>query len=299
MQILRQLEQGSPEWHAFRAVHRQASETPALMGCSPWFPKTPVQLARVKRGLDVIEDNPAMKHGRDNEQKAREWCERNLGEAMSPCVVVDGEYAASLDGLTFDRETILEVKAPPNGRSSHLYQETQAGRIPPNYMWQMQHQLMVSGAHRCLFAVWDGVECLKVYVDADLGAFVKIREAWDAFWPLMTQEEEPVEYVEREDEPWAAAATKFLEAHAASAKAEEALNAAKAVLEEMANKENSRGAGVKVTRRSRKGNVNYKAIPELKDVDLEKFRLPTTGFWQVDKVKSKTEESLGFFGKDA
>ena len=36
------LVQGSPDWHAHRATYRNASETPAVLGVSPWV--TPYQL---------------------------------------------------------------------------------------------------------------------------------------------------------------------------------------------------------------------------------------------------------------
>ena len=30
------LKQGAPEWHAYRAAHFNASDAPAMMGCSPY-----------------------------------------------------------------------------------------------------------------------------------------------------------------------------------------------------------------------------------------------------------------------
>ena len=38
--------QGSPEWHAHRANHFNASDAPAMMGCSPY--KTRTQLLHEK-----------------------------------------------------------------------------------------------------------------------------------------------------------------------------------------------------------------------------------------------------------
>ena len=60
MNIVRML-QGSPEWHEHRRRHRNASETPVLLGLSPW--QTPYQLwqdtdhdrnGHLQYGLDLL-----------------------------------------------------------------------------------------------------------------------------------------------------------------------------------------------------------------------------------------------------
>jgi predicted phage-related endonuclease len=55
------LVQGSAEWHAHRRTHRNASETPVVLGQSPWL--TPYQLWQQKLGLTQPEVTPAMLHG--------------------------------------------------------------------------------------------------------------------------------------------------------------------------------------------------------------------------------------------
>lgn len=47
------------------------------------------------------------------------------------------------------------------------------------------------------------------------------------------------------------------------------------------------GCGVKVEQIERKGSVEYKAIPELSDVNLEHYRKPPTVYWMV---KSSVKE---------
>ena len=45
--ITHKLQQGTPEWHAFRAAHFSASDAPAMLGESPY--KTRDQLLREKK----------------------------------------------------------------------------------------------------------------------------------------------------------------------------------------------------------------------------------------------------------
>ena len=42
-----ELQQGTPEWHAFRAAHYTASDAPAMLGISPY--KTRNELLREKK----------------------------------------------------------------------------------------------------------------------------------------------------------------------------------------------------------------------------------------------------------
>ena len=77
---------------------------------------------------------------------------------MQPLVVVDGEYGASLDGWSFARDRILEVKCPMKGRDSVLWKAVEAGRLPEHYQWQVEHQLMVTKAEVADVFVFDGAK---------------------------------------------------------------------------------------------------------------------------------------------
>ena len=138
MNIVR-MAQGSPEWHEHRRRYRNASETPAVLGISPWH--TPYQLWQMKLGLIEQEVTPAMRHGSEIEPAARSAYEHQTGRVMQPLVVVDGEYSASLDGMTLGGERIVEIKCPVKGRDSTLWKTVEAGRLPEYYEKQVEHQL--------------------------------------------------------------------------------------------------------------------------------------------------------------
>lgn len=179
------LDQGTWEWEAWRRDRRMASESPALMGCAPWFPRTPYQLWEVKSGLRTVGVTPAMALGSELEATARALYEVERQLMVPYLVEAEGGFAASLDGLSFDGERILEVKCPWRGSDSDLWARAMRGKIPKYYGVQMQHQLMVSQAKLCDYGVYarDVHRLTIIEVRHDLGMQTRIRAAWDSFWP--------------------------------------------------------------------------------------------------------------------
>ena len=53
------------------------------------------------------------------------------------------------------------------------------------------------------------------------------------------------------------------------------------MLIQLSNDKNSIGNGVKIQKIVRKGAIEYKDIPELKDIDLEKFRKQPVESWRI------------------
>ena len=53
-----------------------------------------------------------MLHGTQLEPQARAAYEALTGHVMQPLVLVDGEFSASLDGLTLSGDRVLEIKCP-------------------------------------------------------------------------------------------------------------------------------------------------------------------------------------------
>jgi len=175
------LVQGSPEWLAHRLKYRNASETPAVMGLSPWV--TPEQLREIRTGKRVQEVTYPMRRGMMLEPKARATYEDETGIVMEPAVMVDGEYSSSLDGLTFQGDLILEIKCPMKGRESETWEAVAGGVVPEHYYYQVQHQLMVSGAELCHFYVYDDKEGMgtMIEVQAVPEHIQRLQEAWESF----------------------------------------------------------------------------------------------------------------------
>jgi putative phage-type endonuclease len=266
--------QGSPEWHEHRRRYRNASETSVVMGVSPW--KTPYQLWQLKLGLIEQKINPAMQRGTELEPVARAAYERQTGRIMQPLVVVDGEYSASLDGMTLGGDRLLEVKCPVKGRDSTLWKAVAAGGLPAHYQWQVQHQLMVTNAALADVFVFDGADGILLEVAPDASTWPQIHEAWDKFAAFIASKTAPPlskgDVRERFDREWNSAATHYLEMKLFADQAQDALSEAKDGLLALARHTSETGSGVTVTRYWKRAAIEYLKIAELKALDLEQYR---------------------------
>ena len=152
MEIL-SFHQGSPEWAAHRAKHFNASDAPAMMGCSPYMTRSEL-LHRMHTGI-TPEVDPATQRrfdeGHQAEQLARPLAEEIIGEELAPLVGVSDRYSASFDGLTMMGDVAFEHKLLGQRLRDAMVEGCTGADLPLDYRVQMEHQLMVSGAERVLF----------------------------------------------------------------------------------------------------------------------------------------------------
>lgn len=151
--ITHKLQQGTPEWHAFRAAHFSASDAPAMLGESPY--KTRDQLLREKK-LGITPDIDAATQRRYDdghrfEALARPLAENIIGEELFPATLSEGKLSASFDGLTMLNDICFEQKTLNDAIAGC------EGNLPIYYRIQMEQQMLVSGAKKCLFVAsqWD------------------------------------------------------------------------------------------------------------------------------------------------
>lgn len=192
------LTQGSPEWLAYRAQHFNASDAPAMMGCSPY--KTRAELLReLHTGMAADVDVATQKrfdNGHRVEALARPLAEEQIGEELYPVTGSLGRLSASFDGLTLDESTSFEHKALNEALKAAFAAieslqgggDEAPGRLLPIYhRVQMEQQLHISSAGRCLFMAseWtaDGelVEEHSVYYMPDLELRQQILDGWAQF----------------------------------------------------------------------------------------------------------------------
>jgi putative phage-type endonuclease len=144
------LTQGTPEWLAHRAAHFNASDAPAMLGISPHTTRRQL-LAEVSTGITPEVDAATQKRfnlGHRLEALARPLAEGIIGEPLYPATGVSGRYSASFDGLTLGEDTIFEHKALNDELRAAFAADAP---LPDHYRAQVEHQLLVSGADRCLF----------------------------------------------------------------------------------------------------------------------------------------------------
>ncbi|MCW0921387.1 YqaJ viral recombinase family protein [Pseudomonas sp. RG1] len=149
--------QGSEAWHALRANYFTASEAPAMMGASKQMKRTELLHAK-KTGLDRdvswwVQKNLFDK-GHEAEALARPILEARIGEDLFPVVGTEGDLLASLDGCTILGDVLFEHKM----WNEQLAADVRAGSLDPHYYWQLEQQLLVSGAEKVIFVCSDGTE---------------------------------------------------------------------------------------------------------------------------------------------
>lgn len=152
MQIVN-LTQGSPAWHQHRAQHWNASDAPAMMGCSSY--KTRSELVReLATGIAPEADAASERRFADGhrfEALARPLAEEIIGEELSPCVGTEGKLSASFDGLTFMNDTAFEHKSLNDRLRAVMYKDCTGADLPLQYQVQMEQQAAVAGCERILF----------------------------------------------------------------------------------------------------------------------------------------------------
>ena len=178
--------QGSSAWHAHRATHFNASDAPAMLGLSPY--KTRAQLLReIATGITPDIDTATQRRFDDGhrfEALARPLAEQIIGEDLYPVVGYEGKLSASFDGLTMDSSVCFEHKT-----LNAAYREaiTTGSALPDALLVQIEQQLWVSQAERCLFMAskWteDGalVEEVHCMVESDPDLLKKVMKGWDQF----------------------------------------------------------------------------------------------------------------------
>ncbi|KAB0509639.1 YqaJ viral recombinase family protein [Pseudomonas moorei] len=152
--IIHTVAQGSAEWHALRAQHFTASEAPAMMGASKYQTRTEL-LTLKKTGIapDVTQSQQYIfDKGHTTEAAARPLAEAQIGEELYPVVGTLGNLLASMDGATMLGETLFEHKL----WNESLVAQVKAEDLAPHYYWQLEQQLLVSGAERVIFVCSDG-----------------------------------------------------------------------------------------------------------------------------------------------
>lgn len=183
MRVLNNIHQGSPEWHAERSTRRCASEAPAMMGLSKYISRS--ELLRIKSGgapEDVSSAKQAVfDRGHAAEAAARGIAEAMIGEDLYPCTAVsdDDLYLASVDGMTDDGSIVWEHKLYSAALAKMIEDEC----LSPEYLAQVDHQMMVTGAQKCLFMASDGTTdfCRWIWVERDESRIATLRAGWEQF----------------------------------------------------------------------------------------------------------------------
>jgi putative phage-type endonuclease len=280
------LEQGTQEWLSWRKTVITATDCPAILGSSPWSTAYKVW----QRKLGLIEEqktNDAMERGKRLEPIIRDRFIMNYSMNMTPTVVESSEYeflGASLDGLSDCGKYILEVKTG----GQKLLAMAREGNIPQYYIDQMQLQLLVTRAERCFYVVGDDNAendvVIEVYPAAEFAqAFIPVARA---FLKCVAFSEPPAmqdsDYKDMSDEPlWRSYAEEYKRLSEQIKNLDELKDSYRKELLKLCGDQSCLGGGIKVIKSLVRGRVAYDDIPEIKDVDLDKYRKASSTTWKI------------------
>lgn len=179
------VEQGSQEWLELRASHNTASEAPAMLGESKYTTRDELlaqKASQVQPEIDA-DTQRIFDNGHKYEAAARLFAEEIIGEDLYPATgteaIDDIPMLASFDGITMLEDVIWEHKS----LNDNLRECLPKGEIPLMYRIQMQQQLMVSGAEKCLFMASDGTRenMLYCWYEGDDELASRIIDGWHQF----------------------------------------------------------------------------------------------------------------------
>jgi putative phage-type endonuclease len=280
-------------WREWRRTGIGGSDAPIVMGVSPWM--TPLDLWRIKLGMAPESGiNDAMRRGIAMEQLAREKYEAHTGLVVQPACIVHPEHEwmrGSLDGLSFDRDLVTEIKCP--GRVVH--EEAKAGRIPERYWPQLQHYLMISGASVLHYWSFDGVEGVLIPVEPDQSYQELLFEKEQAFWRSVLERKAPEAPVYAGRIEYQDAATLALARHYArlaeeSQQVQRELDKIKAKLTTICGGAVNRMGPLTIVRCRGKATLDQHALAR-DGIDLDHYRKRGGDFWKVEVQETDRDPS--------
>jgi hypothetical protein len=135
---------------------------------------------------------------------------------------------------------------------------------------------MVSGAVTAHLWVYADNEGILLKVERQEPLMETIKDCWVEFQTYLDSDTPPpltdADSALRDDPAWVGAALAYLEAKRAGDAADERLEAARKALVGLSAHPRETGGGVSVVRLWKQGAVSYAKIPELRGVELDRYR---------------------------
>jgi putative phage-type endonuclease len=281
--------QGSKEWKEYRKKRIGASDVAAIMGLSPF--QTPYQ-----KWLEKVEDVEqestfSMKRGTNREKEGREYYEKTVGYKVYPKVVQSREYDwffCSLDGISQDETYMVEIK----WANQDVHRMAKSGVVVDYYYTQCQAQLFCVNKRSMDFLSCfekDGDrEFALVSVTRDSLFQEKMLEKCSQFYHdhLLTKNPPPLsdkDYQVADDDSLELLCLDYERASAIIRKEEEIKKEILEKIKERVDNRNTMSNLFKITKFKPKGVIDYSAVEELKNVDLEKYRKDSKEQWRITK----------------
>lgn len=271
------------QWLRWRKIG--SSDAPVIMGESPY--STPYQLWERKVNDLPVESNAAMRRGKELEPIALSHFEEQMGVLLKSqeCITHPTRYwqTATLDG--FDGKILVEIKCP----SKEDHNLALKKKVPPKYYAQLQHQLEVTGLDGMYYFSYNGSDGVIVEVERDQKYIDRMNQKEEEFWNCILNFNPPDlcddDYIDMSKKiGWPEAVNQYKEVCEKIKELEKDEERIRQQLILLSGEKNSHGGGIKLTKSLTKGAIDYSNIPELKDVDLERYRKKSFRKWRISVI---------------
>lgn len=287
-----------------------ASEIGSIAGNGRFNTRADIMRRKVREANGLPSEfvgNVATQWGQDNEARAVAEYE------FMQCIVVEcqGDEQQFVDreiesgGIVFrvgctpdgiiGHDGLLEVKCPYGIRHDTPDASLYLAKAP-EYLDQMQWQMMITDRKVCEFVVWttEGIDTMTINADFEhqeilIARAMEFQKELDAILSdpelqnpyLADKKSKKDDAIERSDAEYAEAAEAYKVAAARLAFAQDAADVSKQQLIDLTEGLSVKGCGISIMHSKRAGAVDYKAVPELKGVDLDKYRKKETAIVTV------------------
>jgi putative phage-type endonuclease len=291
------MEQGTNEWLAWRHKAITSSKAPIIMGKSKY-------MTRYQLWFEMIGEPKAQERPRFVQELGHKFEPKALGYIalqneildFKPTLFEHKEYdwlKASLDGYSEEKNIALELKYVGKDR----FNQVKTTRKPLDDHWdQLQHILMVTGAKKLIYGVYtldaerksiDEIHWIDVHIDLDYvlkELFPTLKEFHEMVISGTQPELIEKDQVEISDQLSLNLADSYTELLKQKKEIDDKLKGIESDLKAIAEKEQAGKVRIKNLNIScvvRRGSVDYKKIPELKNVDLDKYRKAPSTYYAI------------------
>lgn len=178
------------QWLEMRRTGIGGSDSAAALGLSKW--KTPYQLYLEKIGEAETIETEAMKWGKIHEPQIRQEYANVTGRTVvqSGFMVHPRHHfiVGNVDGLVGD-DRVLEIKT---AKTAEGWGEQGTDEIPDEYVYQVQHYLLLTGRSVCDVVVLIGGNDYRTYqIDSDQEMHEMMIAGYKEFWQMVVNRTPP------------------------------------------------------------------------------------------------------------
>lgn len=287
------LEQGTKEWLAWRKKGLGASDAPIITGLSKY--KTPYRLWQELLGLVEPEQAGFIAEvGHKFEPRARAQFSLETDLEVEPACAEHDDFPflrASFDGLNEDARVFVEIKLVGRQKLDWIKDNK---KPLPEHADQVFQQFLVSKYERgyyCAYTVdanyTDMTDCFITRCQPDHIYMGKLFQRLQHFWDLV-ETQTPPDLDPRDEYAFTdpksnELANEYLRLKSEITEREQRLEHVENLLKGLASQHARVRIGDLVVQNClQKGTIDYKRIPELKNIDLEKYRGNPISFQRID-----------------